>query len=60
MAPTNRRLGYSLLIVGVDRHLVSPLACGLKQPNVAYFFCNNGDVTVLASFLEKEQLPRSC
>ena len=56
-ATTNRRFGYFAGYRGVGTPPGVPTGLWLKQPDVAYYFCNDGDVTVLASFLEKERLP---
>lgn len=56
-ATPNRRFGYFAGYRGVSTPPGVPTGLWLKQPDVAYFFCNDGDVTVLASFLDKERLP---
>jgi len=53
----NRRFGYFAGYRGVRTPPGVPHALWLMEPDVAYFFRNDGDVTILACFLDKEKLP---
>ena len=52
----NRRFGYFAGYRGVRTPVGASHAMWLGEPDVAYFFRNDGDVTILASFLDKARL----
>jgi 2-polyprenyl-6-methoxyphenol hydroxylase-like FAD-dependent oxidoreductase len=52
----NSRFGYFAGYRGVRTPTGVSHALWLGQPDVAYFFRNDGDVTILASFLDKARL----
>jgi 2-polyprenyl-6-methoxyphenol hydroxylase-like FAD-dependent oxidoreductase len=56
-ATPNRRFGYYAGYRGVRTPPGMSHALWLKEPDVAYFFNNDDDVTILACFLDKEKLP---
>lgn len=53
----NRRFGYYAGYRGVRTPSGMSQAMWLREPDVCYFFRNDGDVTVLACFLDKAKLP---
>ena len=52
----NRRFGYFAGYRGVRTPVGASHAMWLGEPDVAYFFRNDGDVTILAAFLDKARL----
>ena len=56
-ATPNSRFGYFAGYRGVRTPPGVSHALWLGQPDVSYFFCNDGGVTILASFLDKARLP---
>lgn len=56
-ATPNRRFGYFAGYRGVHTPPGISHAFWLGQPDVAYYFCNDSGVTILASFLDKARLP---